>query len=344
MELPDVLTVQTSDYPKVVSAVMDSLDDLGKKVSSAVNNAQEAEISANNAKEQSAGFGHKKTAIESLQVTVESLAAAGISQAEAQKMAFEYQTQQAKLSRYLFELGCVSIGAHRSIVRELELRLTGASAEDLSDLTKQETLLVLQQLKEHEHILTTQQQQADDLDTIMNDNARQDQEIDKLKKITHDHIGVLKKQTEIGKKHDEALRIQEEADERHNEAFNIQAETNKLYEEALHNLIETTQSLEEALPSLNEANIRYDEALALQTVTNKQYEKELHELENTGKNHDAALLNQTNEIQKHDEAISSLRDNSENEQQLMKTRLVIAFVVGGSGLVIGLVSLLLQFI
>ena len=54
-------------------------------------------------------------------------------------------------------MGCANITVNRIAVRSIEAKLTGASAEKISELAKQEMMAVVRQLKEQEDILKKQE-------------------------------------------------------------------------------------------------------------------------------------------------------------------------------------------
>ena len=70
--------------------------------------------------------------------------------AKAQKVAFEFQTKLAEITKFLFNLGISNIVYNRMVVRELELRLSGASKEKISELARKELTTVVKQLKDQE--------------------------------------------------------------------------------------------------------------------------------------------------------------------------------------------------
>ncbi len=70
--------------------------------------------------------------------------------AEAQKLSFEYQEKLGEVTKYLFFLGESNIVANRTVVREIEMRLKGASEAEISSLAKQELINVVKQLKDQE--------------------------------------------------------------------------------------------------------------------------------------------------------------------------------------------------
>ena len=128
----------------------------------ALQEAESARERAKQAAELSAGFGKKKAAIEALQQTVVSMSdalnettqaqedamEAQIQLSEVQQSIIEYQEKVTEVSQVLVQMGALSIAQNRAVVRELELRLKGASEEELGDLAQQELKAVFTQLKQ----------------------------------------------------------------------------------------------------------------------------------------------------------------------------------------------------
>lgn len=150
--------------PELIQGQVGKLNELDRSVKAALVAAELAEKRAKAASERSAGRAwfqdKKREAIEELQTAGIELASAVQSSAQAQKISFEFQRRLADISKYLFTLGVSNIAANRTVVRELEKRLSGASEEELSELARQEVLAVIQQLKEQEDILRKQTQMA----------------------------------------------------------------------------------------------------------------------------------------------------------------------------------------
>jgi DNA-binding ferritin-like protein (Dps family) len=84
------------------------------------------------------------------------LAEAVQSGAKAQKISFEFQQRLAEISKYLFNLGVSNIVANNTVVRDLEMRMRGASEKELSELARQELTAVVKRLKEQQDILHKQ--------------------------------------------------------------------------------------------------------------------------------------------------------------------------------------------
>lgn len=154
--------VDETMLPELIQGQISKLNELDAGVRTALAAAEHAEGRALSARKLSAGWsllgGKKKEAIEGLQEAGIELAGAVQSGAKAQKLSFEFQQRLAEVTKYLFGLGVGNIAANRAVVRELELRLSGASEEQLSDLARQEVASVVRQLKEQEDLLRKQEQ------------------------------------------------------------------------------------------------------------------------------------------------------------------------------------------
>jgi len=209
--------VSVSELPQVITSQLEKLNNLDSKVKAAIEKASFAQGLAEDALTKKAGFGHAKTAIEALQEYGYTLAEAVASEAEAQRIAFEFQTEIAKISKYLFALGVNNISVNRSVVRELEAKLRGASASELSELAKIETLNVIKQLKAQEDILNKHEQLEKNVKEIHNENIRQDKELESQAEVDKRHDDELCEQSETDKLHDRDLKIRAEIDARHDE-------------------------------------------------------------------------------------------------------------------------------
>ncbi len=221
------------DLPDMIQEQIKELNELEKSVNEAIHAADEAKNSAISAKYKSAGFGKKKIAIEELQSAGVDLAEAVQSGAEAQKISFEFQTKLAQISKYLFGLGVSNIASNRFVVRELEMRLKGASQEELSELARQELMTVVKQLKEQEDI------------------HRKLENIFKTIKI---HGESLKVQSQKSQQIDEQLQVQAEVNKLHEDQLIIQAENDKILEEKLRVEMKIDKQHDELFAALNEKN------------------------------------------------------------------------------------------
>jgi len=151
--------------PGLLTGQVSKLNELAASVTKAIKAAESAKSAADNAATRSAGMFQKKLAIEELQKASLDIAGAVIDGAEAQKVSFEFQHKLAEISKFMFELGVSNIAANRMVVRELELKLNGASKQQLSDLARQELIGVVKQLRDQEDIMVRQERTASTLRT-----------------------------------------------------------------------------------------------------------------------------------------------------------------------------------
>lgn len=270
------------DLPMLIGEQVDKLNQLDNSIKKAIKAAESANESASQAKDQSAGFGKKKVAIEQLQSASYDLAKAVQSGTTAQKVSFEFQTKLAEISKYLFGLGVSNIANNRFVVRELELKLKGASQKELSRLAQQEIVTVVKQLKEQEDllfklenlsksvkeqdlILQIQTQFNQDVDRRFDEQVKVDLQNDahwkqhakvseRLEGQLKAHAVIdekiekkLKNQDNIIKHHNEKLKKHQEVCERHDKTLEIYGEINEQHSKALREYAKVDKNLENQL-------------------------------------------------------------------------------------------------
>lgn len=145
--------VSISTIPEIVTSKWDALQDLDIKIKDSMDLAQKAKNAVVTASSKSAGFGHKKAAIESIQAATKELSKAQISVAEAQEESAKNQKKLTDISKYLFALGVSNISANRAVVRALKEKLNGGNEEPLSEVAQKEILCLIQQLKDQEDVM-----------------------------------------------------------------------------------------------------------------------------------------------------------------------------------------------
>ena len=101
--------------------------------------------------------GNTKDIVEDTQEAIDKLTKAQQLNVVAMKKSFEFQQKLAKALSCLFTLGCMNITANRTVVRELKLKMSGASKSKLSALAREEFYNVIRQLKEQEDIIKKQE-------------------------------------------------------------------------------------------------------------------------------------------------------------------------------------------
>lgn len=251
------IEVDIAEIPSIITSQFKEMSRLQEHVEIAIQKAGQAKEAANRAFEKSTGLGHKKEAIESLQSATVDLAEAQVSETEAQMVSFEYQKQLGKITQYLFALGVSNLAANRSVVRELELKLSGATKEELSDLARQELLNVVRQLKaqqdlmdkqnelskkvkRHEETLIHHQAKSEVLakqvQAQANKNAEQDRKLDASVRKDVWQDNKIAEQAQKDAEHDQLLTAGAARDVEHDKALAKQAEKDKQHDKLLQKL------------------------------------------------------------------------------------------------------------
>ena len=244
LEVLDLKAVSESQLPSIISTQFDNLAELENNIQKAVELAENAREMAEDA-QVSAGLGKKKYAIELLQDATQGLAEAQISATDAQKLLFEYQTKLTEITKFLFGLGVSNLAMNRSVVRELELKLKGASEEDISALAKQELRNVILQLKAQEDMMKKQElltgkvkEQAGQIKNIGKqleikdevDDEQNEKIAENAKNLTR-HDEVLSAHQQKDEEHDKKFRAKDILDENQDKKILENAEKIKMIEE-----------------------------------------------------------------------------------------------------------------
>lgn len=161
--IDELVNIDTPEYTEedlsdLITTRIDALNDLEKHILEAEEAADAAIKEADNVKNGIIDYGifwdsiDTDRAIEKLQNAVISTAKALEESSDAHKKTFEYQKRLTNISYGLFRLGATNIAHNRSLVREIELRLKGASEKEISELARNELVRVVTQLKEQEDL------------------------------------------------------------------------------------------------------------------------------------------------------------------------------------------------
>lgn len=161
--MDQLVNIDTSEYTEenlsdLITTRIDALNDLEKHILEAEEAADAAIKEADDVKNGIIDYGifwdsiDTDRAIEKLQNAVISTAKALEESSDAHKKTFEYQKRLTNISYGLFRLGATNIAYNRSLVREIELRLKGASEKEISELARNELVRVVTQLKEQEDL------------------------------------------------------------------------------------------------------------------------------------------------------------------------------------------------
>lgn len=175
-EVPE--TVSEENLPEIIDGQVNNIKVLDKQIQKALKSAGNAREAAEAAANMSAGFWHRKDAIEGLQSAVEEIGNATADNASSQKMLFDCLQKMAQVEKIILQIGCMSIAMNRSTVRELELKLKGASKEKLSELAKKELESVVKQIRQQQDILEKQDRLETNVNTLHKESQNQKKRLD----------------------------------------------------------------------------------------------------------------------------------------------------------------------
>lgn len=182
--------------------------------------AQKALTAADEASKKSAGFGKKKKAIEALQAAQKEQSLATETNTKAITKIAMLQERIIEATEALFALGISNVAANRSVYRQLELRMKGASEQELSDFARGEVMAVMQQLKEQQDVMASN-----------NKLSERVHEQNDLLKNQASAIEALELQSKNQNAEIEKLKLQNEKQKKQVQAY-IKAQLDKLQKEA----------------------------------------------------------------------------------------------------------------
>ena len=154
-------TVEDNNPATVIDDVFSDLEKIKDHIDNCEQKAKESLEKAQSAYNKPVGFWHSSTpAIEALQEAAQNLGESQVEITETQSLLFRQQKTIANAVSKLFKLSVYNIATTRFAVNEIQLRLSGASKEKISDLAKKELESVLLQLK-HQLDLMEQQERLE---------------------------------------------------------------------------------------------------------------------------------------------------------------------------------------
>lgn len=295
--IKDLSNLNVNDLPRVISQQFSALVDLESKIKNAEDSAIKAQESAEKAKNMSAGFGKKKAAIEALQDTAKATSQGLKDSTEANIVLFDYQKQLSQITQYLFLLGVGNIAMTRTVVDRLRHELEGVPDDKISDLAKNEILLVIEQLKAQENMAMRQAEHASALEE-------------------HDEL-IEKLSNKLGKS-DEAIKKNASKND----------EQDKLLSEGIQKDLEQDRVLEEIFSSEKEQ----DNLISKNSDKNKEQDA-LLELQDKINNQQSVLLEkQRNEIHELRDTIEYLK--AEIEEKSNKRSLLVPSIISVIALIL----------
>ena len=266
MENKETMLVELNidQVPDLIHGKFEKVEELKKNVEKAIKKAKLAKESAEVAKDHSAGLFQKKGAIEALQTVTHDLAEAQILSAQAQELSFEYHQKIAELTKYLFKLGVSGIAVNRSVVRTLELKMNGASQEELDEFARQEIAEVVRQLKEQEDLMRKHKMLSEKV------------KINRDKTIEHDRLFIEK--NKIDNLQDEEISRQAERGKELEKRIDDRVEKDKSQDEEISRQVVKGKELEKRIDDRVEKDKSQDEEIARQIAKGEEFENQIKQL------------------------------------------------------------------
>lgn len=179
----DITDLSVDGIYDLVSKSVDSISEIEDKVASSMQNAEDAKSDAENAWRKNVGFFNKGEIIENLQRATKKVAHAAADSAETQQLLFKHQCILANVCKKLFAIGITNLATTQNTIRAVEMKLKGASEEEISQLARVELMNVVRQLKAQEDIFNKQQMMADKIKGLNNSINEQSDLLEKTTEI-----------------------------------------------------------------------------------------------------------------------------------------------------------------
>lgn len=140
--------INLSELPAIINGQVAKINELGKKIEDVMSKASSAKAAAEKARGKSAGFGHKREAIEELQLSGVASAEAIGDTVDALKESFEYEKQLGEISKFLIALAAYSAEHTAQMIAQLKAAVLNKQAGvSLNDEAKERLVQVIRQLE-----------------------------------------------------------------------------------------------------------------------------------------------------------------------------------------------------
>lgn len=369
--------VEAAQVPSIVSEQFSLLAKLKENVGEASKKADSAMTAAKSAKDKSAGLFHKKEAIESLQAATADLADAQISTTQALEVSFEYQQKITEITKYLFALGVTNIAMNRSVVRELELKLNGASKEELDDFARQEVLNVVKQLKAQEDLMKKQNDltekvkshestlrflerkdtehdaREEEQDALLRRHSDKDAEHDRLiagnRQKTIEHDKLLSEKGKKDKKQDDELARQAAADEELGRQIEAGVEKDAAQDKEIARQAAADEELGKRIDAGVEKDKVQDEQIAALVTKNDELVRQISQLVESNLDKESQikeLRNLCDDLALRISEVPSVIENSEKgildilKEKASRKSVIISYLIGAAGLIAAVIQFL----
>ena len=158
--------IQLSELPAIINSQVEVINDLGKKIESALEKANNAKTKASEAENLKYRIGQRGEMVTTIRDVTLKLAESQSETTEALSLTFTNEKKLADITKSLFALGMYSLEHTDVVIRRLTEELSNESKESsLSDVAKQRLREVISQLESQKKITDQQSELAGKLDS-----------------------------------------------------------------------------------------------------------------------------------------------------------------------------------
>ncbi len=244
--------IAPENVPVAVDQCLSSLGEVQKRVNVAINKAARAKGASDKAKSITLRWykiGDKAAAIEALQDAMVGMVDAQGDQAAAIKKMLEYQQAVANGMKFLLMLGIYNVANSRIVVNQLEMRLKGASEQEISEMARNEMRAVIAQIKAQLDLQAQQSRLAEAQKRVKEMVSANERGIASLSEHEDAQDAELKAHRQAGERLEQEVKRQALKDKEHDAALQKQADKDVEHDVALAKIRKVLEEHKIALDS-----------------------------------------------------------------------------------------------
>lgn len=282
------MIVDASKIPALVNEQVKKLKALDEKVQDVLANAKDAKDSADRARscKKSGVFGIARAdALETISDAVKALGDANENNAQGLSEVFGFMQSLAEISKGLFGLASMSMVAHNTVVQQLELKMRGASGEELSELAQNELERTISILKNQGNVLAEQDKQKKRLEAMQlrlnalsNEGEQHDVRLDAGEKKDAEHDDRLNAGEQKDAEHDRRLDEGEQHDAQQDELIAENKEHDARQDQQIAENMEQDARQDQQLAQHAEKDAEHDRLIAELREENQALRADIDEL------------------------------------------------------------------
>ena len=288
----DQMIIDASKIPGLVDEQIKKLKALDEKVQDVLANAKDAKDSADWARscKKSGILGIARAdALETISDAVKALGDANESNAQGLSEVFGFMQSLAEISKGLFGLASMSMVAHNTVVQQLELKMRGASGEELSELAQNELERTISILKNQGNVLAEQDKQKNRLEAMQlrlnalsnegeRHDAEQDVRLDEGERKVAEHDNRLDAGEQKDAEHDRRLDEGEQHDAQQDELIAENKEHDARQDQQIAENMEQDARQDQQLAQHAEKDAEHDRLIAELREENQALRADIDEL------------------------------------------------------------------